>query len=86
MTKENMRPVVIETFELGSAFGLRASSFGPSAALPPLTGITHGGQAFAEVGLLPFGFPLLFRFARLLFRAGTGRSTTDQSQKERRNQ
>ena len=67
------------------AFGFR--HFGAlRARLPSLTGITYRGQAFTEVGLLPFGVPLLLRVARLLFWAGTRRSTTDQFQKKHRNQ
>ena len=43
--------------------------------LPPLPGIAHWRQALAELRLLAFSFPLLFRVAHLLFRAGTRRGT-----------
>ena len=53
---------------------------------PPLTGITHWRQAFAKVRLLTFGFPLLVRVARLLFRAWPRSGTTEQSDNEHRNE
>lgn len=56
---------------------IRASFVIRHLVLPSLTGVTYGRQAFAELGLLPFGFPLLVRLARLLFGAGTRRSATD---------
>jgi hypothetical protein len=48
---------------------------------PSLTGITHWGQAFAKIRLLPFGFSLLVRLARLLFRAWSRTGTARQCDK-----
>jgi hypothetical protein len=53
---------------------------------PSLTGITHWRQAFAKVRLLPFGFSLLVRVARLLFRAWSRTGTAQQCDKEHRNE
>jgi hypothetical protein len=55
-------------------------------SLPALPRVSYRRQTFSELLLLALGFFLLVRLARLLFRARTRRSTTDQCQKERRNQ
>src|SRR4030095_11695177 len=67
---------------------VRISSFGfcRLPVLPPLTGITHGRQAFAELRLLPFSFPLLARLTRLLLGARTRPGTAQHREKKRRNQ
>jgi hypothetical protein len=57
-----------------------------SVSLPPLTGVAHRRQAFAELRLLAFSFPLLIRLARLLFGAGTWGATAEERDKECRNQ
>src|SRR5215831_11960869 len=54
--------------------------------LPPLSGISDWGQTFTKLFLLPLGFFLLVRLSCLLFRTGTRRRTTDQCDKERRDQ
>jgi hypothetical protein len=66
---------------------IRYSSFALRYLVSPtLTRVAHGRQAFAKVRLLAFGFPLLIRLARLLFRAGARTSTAWQRDKEHRNE
>src|SRR5512132_4433282 len=54
--------------------------------LPAPPWVTYRRHTFSKLLLPALGFFLLIRLARLLLRARTRRSTTDQCQKERRNQ
>ena len=68
---------------MSNAFARNDESRG---SLPALPWVTYRRQTFSKLRLLALGLSLLLRVARLLFWAGTRRSTTDQFQKEHRNQ
>ena len=59
---------------------------GSPVSLPALPWVSYRRQTFSKLLLLALGFSLLISLARLLLRARTRRRTTDQYQKERRNQ